>query len=151
MIGADQCPNCWSENIALLDMPDSGDTVAGCIECQTLWEPFDPAALCDPDDPHSAFKQMCDNCAFRPDSPERQDPEGWTALIESMGYRGIPFMCHKGLPLSSEEGQSHVHPVLEDGRPDFERERPCRGWIAHKGKLHTLLPPRQGEHEHEQP
>ncbi len=41
----------------------------GCLECQTLWEAFDIAALIDGEDPNSSFKSMCENYAFRPGSP----------------------------------------------------------------------------------
>ena len=146
MIGSDQCPRCESKRVASIKMQDSGDTISGCIACKTLWEPFDIAELIDDQDPYSSFQTMCENCAFRPDSPEREDPKQWQNLIEMLAYLETPFMCHKGVPLAAPESDdSHDHPKRPDGRPDLSRSRYCRGWMlyARAGKLHTLLPKRE--------
>ena len=141
MIGADQCPRCESGRIVALKV--GGAVHHGCLKCQTLWEPFDVADLIDDQDPYSSFRTMCGNCAFRPDSPERQDPEGWRGLIESLAYMETPFICHKGVPLAEAgSDDAHDHPKRPDGRHDIARARYCRGWMfyARAGKLHTLLP-----------
>lgn len=141
MIGADQCPRCESGRVVAIKV---GEAVHhGCLKCQTLWEPFDVANLIDGDDRYSSFKAMCDNCAFRPGSPERDDPEKWKSLIETLAYRETPFICHKGVPLAAPgSGESHDHPKRPDGSHDITRSRFCRGWMlyARAGKLHTLLP-----------
>ena len=133
MIGADQCPRCGSSHTASFIVRDAG-VHAGCLDCNTLWEPFDPAELIDPDDPYSSFRDMCENCAFRPGSPERENKGDWDAMIADLRIRGRPFMCHKGTPISFEEGQSHDHPRNPDGSHDISRMRFCRGYLQLWGR-----------------
>lgn len=128
MKGADDCPRC----------DDGGRTIAmklehaimhGCMECQTIWEPFAVEDLVEPEDPQSSFREMCDNCAFRPDSPERADPIGWANLLETLAA-GTPFCCHKGVPIvRGVPGVTHDHPKLPNGSPNISKARFCRGWI----------------------
>ena len=124
MKGADQCPVCGSDRTATFEFKNN--TIAGCKVCQTLWEPFDPATLLDDDDQYSSFKDMCDNCAFRPGSPEREDKETWKDQLEHLALNGIPFMCHKGVPISRKKGETHDHPKNEKGLYDINRSRFCR-------------------------
>ena len=132
MKGADQCPLCGSDEIWFVrrHKEQESEGYAACRDCGILWEPFDPADIWDPDDEYSPFKVPCNNCAFRGDSPERANPEKWANLvahIESDPYFG--FICHKGVPLSFEEGESHAHPKTESGVVDVSRSRFCRGWM----------------------
>lgn len=132
MKGADQCPRCGSDSVAHITLVDSSH-IAGCTKCQTLWEPFSPSDLSSPNNPNSIFKKPCENCAFRPGSPEREDPVKWQALWEELILtQGSAFFCHKGVPLSTEEGQSHEHPKCPDGTYDTKNMRHCAGWLASK-------------------
>ena len=116
MKGADHCPVCGSDRVHTFKFSSSGNTIAGCKVCQTMWEPFNPADLLDDDDQYSSFKDMCDNCAFRPGSPEREDKESWKDQLEHLALNGIPFMCHKGVPISRKKGETHDHPEEREGR-----------------------------------
>ena len=135
MRGAGECPGCGaSRNIEVII---EGKRLAVCSadECNIMWEPFDPLDLLDKDDEYSSFKEMCSNCAFRPGSPERQDEDGWKALLARLDGDGAAFMCHKGLPLVSDDPeQSHAHPKTPDGNYDVARSRYCRGWLIFKFK-----------------
>ena len=133
MKGADECPRCGGSRVAIITLPDAG-THNGCLACKTIWEPFNPADMVDDDDQYSSFKEPCDNCAFRPGSPEREDKESWKDLLQHLQLNGIAFMCHKGVPVSQKEGESHDHPKTERGVPDFSRSRYCRGWLLFNRK-----------------
>lgn len=131
MKGADQCPTCGKE--AGLEFRKIGDPLVRYIcanrECATVWEPFDPADLLD-DEPTSSFKTPCDNCAFRKDSPERQDEEQWALKMESFTtFPPTVFLCHKGVPVSKEDGEAHDYPKKENGEVDLGQSRYCRGWL----------------------
>ena len=133
MKGADQCPVCASDRSANVTV--GKETIAGCKVCQTLWEPFDPAQLLDDDDQYSSFKDMCGNCAFRPGSPEREDKEAWKEQLEHLALNDIPFMCHKGIPISRKKGETHDHPKNEKGHYDIGRARFCRGYLKWSLKM----------------
>ena len=129
MKGSNQCPRCESKRTAHLLI--DGQSISGCIKCKCLWEPFSPDALSIPEDLNSIFSAPCDNCAFRPGSLEREDPIKWQELQESLILNpNSVFYCHKGVPLSREEGQSHDHPRCPDGSYDTDKMRPCAGWLA---------------------
>lgn len=135
MKGADECPRCGSGNVASLDRHTKVEhPMAGCVECLTLWEPFDPAALVDwdHDDQNRPFAKPCDNCAFRQGSPEREDTVKWELLIQNILLAECgAFFCHKGVPLElNVPGQSHDHPKFPDGNFDYGRSRMCAGFIA---------------------
>ena len=74
-------------------------------------------------------RQMCDNCAYRTDSPERADPWGWAEHRARHIEDGQPFYCHKGLPLSFDpRGETHV---IETAETITEAsKKPCAGWLA---------------------
>jgi hypothetical protein len=92
-----------------------GDTVyALCLDCERLQE------LELRDWPEV---KMCDNCAFRQGSPERQDPYRWAEVQETL-ENGQPFHCHKGLPFDHKTGR-FTPPNREDGRVTV-----CAGWLA---------------------
>lgn len=126
MKGADRCPRCGSRAIAKGGQEITSfyaKTLAVCRNCGTSWEPFDPADLLDRDDPHSSFKEPCDNCAFRPGSVERQDTEEWKKTMASL-KAGSTFYCHKGLPMTPGKGHGFEYPL---GKP--RRLRLCRGYL----------------------
>ena len=96
-----------------------------------MWEPFSVADLSEPDDRFSAFKTPCDNCAFRPGSPEREDPDKWQHLQEQIHLGGAVFYCHKGVPVADPgEDESHDHFKKPDGTLDLNQLRLCAGYLA---------------------
>ena len=127
MRGADLCPRCGSDRVAQIRLPGAG-WHHGCLSCSALWEPFAVEDLVDPDEEFSSFKTPCNNCAFRKDSPERKDPAKWAALLSQFETGMTIFYCHKGVPLSSKDGESHDHPKHPDGSWDKTRMRICRGF-----------------------
>lgn len=92
------CPKCKSIRVeraclpptALSHRPTDYDV---CRECKTIWEAY-------PDNWSEDLvgAEPCDNCAFRPGSPEQQDPEKWNALVDQLRM-GQAFHCHKGSPI----------------------------------------------------
>lgn len=126
MKGADRCPRCGSRKIVKASQLVSsfyGKTLAVCGNCGCPWEPFDPADLLDPDDPHSSFKEPCDNCAFRPGSVEQRNAEEWKKTMASLKAGGR-FYCHKGVPMTPGKGHGFDYPV---NKP--RRLRLCRGYL----------------------
>ena len=108
-----------------------------CANCKAIWEPFDPTQLLDAHLPTtSSFKEPCDNCAFRPGSPEQSDPEKWAELMTSLKTNGR-FYCHKGVPISPGDPHGFAYPtrlVSKELHPtarteDVKRLRICRGWL----------------------
>jgi hypothetical protein len=85
------------------------------------------------------FKEPCDNCAFRPGSPESKDRDGWKALMESLKSGG-KFFCHKGVPIKQGKDSSFksfeypMRPLkTESCGPievhDQDSMRMCRGYL----------------------
>lgn len=76
-------------------------------------------------------KEPCHDCAFRPDSPERADPEVWRLLLQQTDPElGIsPFYCHyahDGTEMPTDGDGNYVPPRHPDGRPKgFPM---CAGW-----------------------
>lgn len=130
--GAHQCPDCGSSDVWLISafgaggrtVPDTGL----CSACGCNWESFDPALLTESADPLSPFRKPCDNCAFHKNSPERRDEMGWLAL-ECSFINGVPFVCHKGVPICRDGTESHRHPTTAAGHPDIDNMRLCAGYI----------------------
>lgn len=109
------CGGCGSPH--LLTASDADATYGVCLDCDRLQEIETRA------DPSG---QLCDNCAFRPGSPERSDPWGWMRLEESF-ESGQPFYCHKGMDarLTASEAKLEYLPG-----EDLTKLQPCAGWIA---------------------
>lgn len=170
MKGADQCPKCgcskwvqgWQEMpnnpflaSALSKLPRH---VRVCKNCVTMWEFFDEADLLDAGERYSSFKEPCENCAFRPGSPEQRDPEKWKELLttlqvdpETYQAKGI-FFCHKGVPLDihrvSPTDSGYMYPTNADGAFDVKRNRPCRGYYRMmRGQLQKIFAAEETEHE----
>jgi hypothetical protein len=154
------CPACGSKRIAYVPKGSIPSIVAlaaatdkdldveygACGKCRALWEAFPPLYIEDP-----VCAEPCDNCAFRPGSPEQQDPEKWKALIaslkpeQSLGHFTGKFFCHKGVPIDQATGPGNFlfpqKPVLMDGEPvhnpdgtvatieDTLKMRTCSGFL----------------------
>jgi hypothetical protein len=85
----------------------------------------------------SSFKEPCDNCAFRPGSPEQKDKARWAELMASLKENGR-FYCHKGVPIDPKSEHGFAYPtklVCKELHPtatteDVKRLRMCRGWLT---------------------
>jgi hypothetical protein len=147
----DRCPVCRSRHVILMPaatFPAASEIDCdwqGCRVCLAVWEPFPASYVRDP-----VCAEPCDNCAFRPGSPEQADPERWKALIESLkpdpdGFFTGRFFCHKGVPIDMAKGPGNYlfprTPVLMDGEPvrnpdgsvvtmeDTRKMRTCSGFL----------------------
>lgn len=129
MKGADQCPRCGSRKTHDVCHPSPKgfytDNIRGCVNCLTVWEPFDPADTIDPEERLSSFREPCNNCAFRPGSPEQSDVEDWKKTMASLKAGGR-FYCHKGVPIDPKNKNGFAYP--EDGA-NPRKLRLCRGYL----------------------
>lgn len=131
MKGADQCPRCASRKWAEGEQDITafyGRKLRVCINCSTAWEPFDQDDLLDPGQKLSCFKDPCDNCAFRPGSPEQDDKERWKELMDGI-KAGAAFYCHKGVPLDIKHEHGTHGFAYPDGGRDGRKLRLCRGYL----------------------
>lgn len=142
-----RCPACGSRviiEIAQQDMAhrydfDIGCDWQGCSSCKAVWEAFPASYVRDP-----VCAEPCDNCAFRPNSPEQQDSETWRAMLEKLkpdpatGWFTERFFCHKGVPIDLTLGPGNFRfpqksLTLEDGTEtvvyDQARMRTCSGFL----------------------
>lgn len=75
------------------------------------------------------IRQLCDNCACRPNSPERTDSYGWMRWEEKHIEGGVPFYCHKGLAQELDpRGTMHVHATPQNIAE--AKAKPCAGWLS---------------------
>lgn len=123
------CPKCGSTRT---EAPATTHPEAAvCLDCLNLFVPeyrSDPAA------------QLCNDCAFRPGSPERADPFHWAMIIEATIVDGDhPFYCHKGLSCELKHG-SLTYQKPTEGEPAMT---PCAGWRAHKLAYEAGKPARE--------
>jgi hypothetical protein len=146
-----KCPACGSRRIKYLqaaDFPSKFEIdceLGACLECKAIWEAFPPSYVRDP-----VCADPCDNCAFRPGSPEQRDPVQWKAMIEKLKPDGEQFFtgrfyCHKGVQIDMTKGPGNflfpTKPILMDGEPiklddgsiatmaDDRRMRVCSGFL----------------------
>ena len=120
-----RCPKCGCRKVANapnMTADGYGPGLAFCMNCRAIWEPFDPDQIWDPDDPLCAFREPCNNCAFRPGSNEQQDREEWITLIGSL-KQGASFYCHKGVPIETAAEHGFAYPKTRT------KLRLCRGYL----------------------
>ena len=110
------CGGCGSAN--LLMTQDTDCSYAVCQNCLRLQEAETRADPC---------THMCDNCAFRPNSPERADPYRWWQIEEAAIEGGQPFYCHKGMNAHLQGGTMTYLPG-----DLVETMQPCAGWLANR-------------------
>jgi hypothetical protein len=137
---ADCCPKCKSPRLRIHadhGVKFYGRQIALCANCRTAWEPIDGAVVWDPSDPSASLSEPCDNCAFRPGSPEQADPAKWKDLIAQLRAGGT-FHCHKGVPLDPKGEDGFAYPK---DRP--EKLRLCRGYLNALGKWWGAAEPDQ--------
>jgi hypothetical protein len=70
---------------------------------RTAWEPINEAHVWDRSDPCASFGEPCNNCAFRPGSPEQVDIPKWKEMIAAL-RAGVAFHCHKGVRVGVVHG-----------------------------------------------
>jgi hypothetical protein len=92
------CPNCKSIRIERATLPATGllhrkTDYDLCRGCGAVWEAY-PDDWCE----DVVGADPCDNCAFRPGSPEQADPAEWRKLVALL-RSGQEFRCHKGAPI----------------------------------------------------
>lgn len=157
---SNKCPGCGSLRIrhfAPSEFPEPLATTmrehgtycehAYCVACGALWEAFPAMYAEDP-----VCSEPCDNCAFRPGSPEQSDTEGWKRLLDRLRpgvgqewFAGGRFYCHKGVPIDLDRGPGNFKfprkPVMMDGEPvrqpdgtvvtteDLAKMRTCSGYL----------------------
>ena len=139
--GAGRCPKCGSRRTLDVTVPATdfyAEKLEACANCKAVWEPFDPAQLLDAHLPQtSSFKEPCNNCAFRPGSPEQKDKAKWAELMASLKDNGR-FYCHKGVPIDPKSKHGFAYPekpVSKELCPstmfeDVKKLRLCRGWLT---------------------
>lgn len=106
------CPQCGSVETASVAV--DGTTIMICTRCDLL---------CEPEHRSDTRRQLCDNCAFRPGSPEKVN-DGLAYMLMNLVEGGKPFHCHKNLAIEVHEtGRKFVSPSADDAKV-------CAGWIA---------------------
>lgn len=134
MKGADQCPRCASRRWRTIIVPSDfyADELQVCDNCKTIWEPFEEAQLLDPKrEPLGAFKDPCNNCAFRKGSPE-QRTDRLKEIRETTGWHGGSFYCHKGVPIAPRSENGFDYP---DNGTNPRKLRLCRGYLNQIPKM----------------
>jgi hypothetical protein len=99
------CPSCGSGRIACVMHTE----LDFCMSCHRVWERLPPDEPYTIDGEQLAFNVPCDNCAFRGNSEERADAEGWRYLQNTLA-RGGEFYCHKGVPFTVKSGAQITDP-----------------------------------------
>lgn len=124
----------------------SSSAMHGPDRC-TCWRPVFEVEQATPRPPTcpddlAAMKQMCGDCAFRKDSPERADAWAEETLMD-LAVSGDPFWCHTGMRRPAK----WVHPDLGEVEGDTADWQPpiiagipyqadgapgllCAGWSA---------------------
>lgn len=119
-----------------------GAAVHGPRSC-TCWEPVFDQPQHEPvgDCSRSARRHaLCHDCAYRPGSPERSDPETAGGLM-SLPEVGQPFYCHQGMRRlvrwEHPDGRTYT-PDRDDYHPGYAEDVPlkadgtpaaiCEGW-----------------------
>jgi len=151
-----RCPACGSGKIMFIPRgkfpPDLAHFVDSdietCHDCRAMWEPFPDVYVRD-----VVCAEPCDNCAFRPGSPEQRDPVRWRELMSALkpapsddyGFNTGWFYCHKGVAIDMTKGPGNFlfpkRPLTLDGEPvrnpdgtvkmieDTRRMRTCSGFL----------------------
>jgi hypothetical protein len=145
-----QCPACRSKRVRRIRKGDVasldeyfGCDLETCLDCRALWEAWPESGYI----PEPVCAQPCDNCAFRPGSPEQQDPVKWRPLIESLkpspvdGMFAGRFYCHKGVPIDMTKGPGNFlfpeKPLTVDGEPLLNPQTGERVMIPDQTKMRT--------------
>jgi hypothetical protein len=142
--GRGRCPKCASRSVRRIhqniDGVFYGRTIEVCLNCEALWEPMpDGGDHADSDGSPFPFPEPCDNCAFRPGSPEQKDAVKWKEMIDQLAAGG-QFYCHKGVPIDPGSEDGFAYPKKRDAKAsalagetvmvhDKRKLRLCRGYL----------------------
>jgi hypothetical protein len=100
------------------------------------WRSVDPSIAAIPlPPPPASLDKPCHDCAFRVDSPEREDTYGtWLKILEGVDA-GEKFYCHQGM---HETKDGRYVPFARDaaGRPFGHPV--CAGWLAARANPRVL-------------
>lgn len=113
------CPKCGSRDTVTAPMPAElamshiATLGAICRTCKTFWEAYPPGWSHD-----VVGAEPCDNCAFRPGSPEIADRAEWRDMLAKL-KAGQEFRCHKGAPIIADA----------DGKMEFDE-----AWVQKYGR-----------------
>lgn len=131
------CPACGSSNImnfpAMSIKDETADPCGGCMDCMKAWPMIPAGEDYKRDGEMLAFKEPCDDCAFRAGSPESRDKKAWRSLLSQLKAGG-QFYCHKGVPFDLKDSartgaQVYEFPKRPDGQHDQANMRLCRGFL----------------------
>lgn len=142
------CPKCKSGRVVVHDtagissLKFYGRQIATCADCRTAWEPVDEKLIWDRSDPRCSFSEPCDDCAFRPGSPEQADIPKWKGMIADLRAGGA-FYCHKGVPIEPGSEHGFAYPKDAAGKPAKGKLRLCRGYLNALGKWWGAAEPDQ--------
>lgn len=133
-----RCPKCKNTTVKSEILPKEvaqgyGPELALCASCGAIWEPIDEGQIWDESDRYCSLSEPCDNCAFRPGSPEMEDKAKWRDLLAKL-RAGSRFYCHKGVPIEPDAENGFAYPHKPDGTPNEKRLRLCRGYLNVAGK-----------------
>jgi len=132
----ERCPKCKSHRTATAPQAITkfyAREITVCGTCGSAWEPMPPGEPRHPDEPTMAFQEPCDNCAFRPGSPEQANTAEWRELMASL-KAGASFHCHKGVPIEPGSEHGFAYPLGPDGKGDRAKLRTCRGFLNAWGR-----------------
>ena len=148
------CPRCRSRDTRVEPAPamalSAVPTLWGaCRPCGAVWEAYPEGwehDVCE------AGAAPCDNCAFRPGSPEQSDTEAWKSLMAKLKHGGQEFRCHKGAPMKIDDVAGTVEFdadwINRHGRTcvGFHRAIMTKpGWLEARGRgAHVLTTHDQG-------
>lgn len=144
------CPQCKGGRVLIHDTTEVRPNefyarqIAVCAECKIAWEPVDESLIWDRSDPHCSFSEPCDNCAFRPGSPEQADTAKWKEMIASL-RAGASFYCHKGVRLAPGSEHGFAYPHDATGKANKSKLRLCRGYLNALGKWWGAAEPDQSK------
>jgi hypothetical protein len=122
------CPDCKSPRVSRTTLPPTAlssrpTEYAVCRACEAVWEAY-PADWCE----DVVGANPCDNCAFRPGSPEQANPEKWKYLVGLLRSGG-EFRCHKGAPIRNLNLHSEPERTASGGVIEFDK-----AWVQHHGR-----------------
>lgn len=138
-----------------IELPDAGEgaccfgaAVYGPQRCTCWQEVFDKRQRKPQAGPTGVRASQCEDCAYRPESPERRGDQtyaGDQAMLDDIVIRGERFYCHQGIrrPLKLRhpngveiEGHPGAYsPPIVDGVPYQANGQPasiCAGWAARR-------------------
>lgn len=141
------CPACGSSNVmnfrAMQIRGESAEPTGGCMDCMKAWPLIPAGEDYKRDGEVLAFREPCDDCAFRAGSPESKDKKAWKELLAKLKGGGS-FYCHKGVPYDLKDAaqtgtNTYEFPKRPDGEYDQANMRLCRGFLNAWGRWNGAM------------